>query len=85
MMPNRLIGADTTMVRRWNSRAVLRTLRSSPDTTLTALASAAGLSRQTTSAVLDELVDRGLVDELDPTTGQSGRPARRYLLRVMTL
>ncbi|HIT74292.1 MAG TPA: ROK family transcriptional regulator [Candidatus Avipropionibacterium avicola] len=77
-MPYRLTGADTTLVRRWNSRAVLKTLRSGPGTTLTALASAAGLSRQTTAAVLEELSQRGLVDELDPTSGHSGRPARRY-------
>jgi len=77
-MLNPRTGVDTTMVRRWNSRAVLRALRSSPGATLTALARTAGLSRQTTSAVLEEFSERGLVEELSPAPGQSGRPARRF-------
>lgn len=71
-------GADTTLVRRWNRRTVLTALRAHPEITLSTMAKVTGLSRQTLTAVLAELTDRGLVDVHAPTTGGSGRPARRY-------
>lgn len=71
-------GADTTLVRRWNRSTVLAALRAGPERTLTEMAKATGLSRQTLTAVLAELDDRGLVQAHAPATGTSGRPARRY-------
>lgn len=71
-------GADTTLVRRWNRRAVLAALRTGPEMTLSEMAQATGLSRQTLTAVFAELDDRGLVQVHAPATGTSGRPARRY-------
>jgi len=73
-----LSGADTTLVRRWNRRTVLATLRAHPELTLSEMAKLTGLSRQTLTAVLEELTSRQLVQSHAPTTGGSGRPARRY-------
>lgn len=92
------------MLRRMNTRAVLRRLRGGeagnggtlesgpgegrPDDepadgyTLTQLSRATGLSRQTVEAVLGDLADRGLVSELAPAGGGTGRPARRYAFRA---
>lgn len=75
-------GADTTLVRRWNRRTVLATLRAHPEVTLSAMAKLTGLSRQTLTAVLEELTARGLVEAHAPATGGSGRPARRYAFRA---
>src|SRR5699024_2631579 len=77
-----LSGADTTLVRRWNRRTVLATLRAHPEVTLSAMAKLTGLSRQTLTAVLEELTARGLVEAHAPATGGSGRPARRYAFRA---
>ena len=78
----RRAGADTTLVRHLNRRTVLTTLRSHPDITLSTLGSLTGLSRATLSAVLEELTERGLLEEHAPATGGSGRPARRYAFRA---
>src|SRR5699024_7771069 len=67
-------GADTTLVRRWNRRTVLATLRAHPEVTLSAMAKLTGLSRQTLTAVLEELTTRGLVEAHAPATGGSARP-----------
>src|SRR5699024_6718374 len=75
-------GADTTLVRRWNRRTVLATLRAHPEVTLSAMAKLTGLSRQTLTAVLEELTARGLVEAHAPATGRAGRPARRYAFRA---
>lgn len=72
---------DTSVVRRMNTRTVLLALRSYPGATLTQLAGSTGLSRQTTTAALAALLDRGLCVELAPARGSSGRPARRYRFR----
>src|SRR5699024_10477609 len=64
-------GADTTLVRRWNRRTVLATLRAHPEVTLSAMAKLTGLSRQTLTAVLEELTTRGLVEAHAPATGGS--------------
>ena len=77
-----LAGADTTLVRRWNRRTVLSTLRAHPEVTLSTMAKLTGLSRPTLSAVLEELTERGLVQAHAPATGGSGRPARRYGFRA---
>jgi predicted NBD/HSP70 family sugar kinase len=77
-----LAGADTTLVRRWNRRTVLSTLRAHPEVTLSTMAKLTGLSRPTLTAVLEELTERGLVQAHAPATGGSGRPARRYGFRA---
>lgn len=73
--------ADFTMVRRHNARHVLMALRGSASVTLSELARSTGLSRRTTGGVLDDLVERGLAEELAPSPGSSGRPAKRYRFR----
>lgn len=65
-----------------NTRTVLRALRADPGATLTQLATVTGLSRQTTTAALGSLCAQGLCDELAPSHGSSGRPARRYRFRA---
>src|SRR5699024_1932929 len=77
-----LSGADTTLVRRWNRKTVLATLRAHPESTLSVMARLTGLSRQTLAAVLEELSARGLVEAHAPASGGSGRPARRYAFRA---
>ncbi|WP_238502509.1 ROK family transcriptional regulator [Streptosporangium sp. KLBMP 9127] len=65
-----------------NTRATLRALRSGDQPTLTQLARATGLSRQTVEAVLGELAEQGLAEEIAPSEGGLGRPARRFRFRA---
>ena len=76
-----VVNADTALLRRLNTRSVLRVLRGVPSITLTEVAQATGLSRQTAGAALDDLIERGLCELLAPREGSSGRPARRYGFR----
>lgn len=73
---------DTALLRRLNTRAILLALRRSGPRTLTQLARAAGLSRQTAEAALADLAERGLAREVAPTEGRAGRPARRFMFRA---
>ncbi len=50
--------------------------------TLAEVARVAGLARSTTADVLGDLVRSGIVTELRPASGRSGRPARRYAFRA---
>ncbi|MEU0937089.1 MULTISPECIES: ROK family transcriptional regulator [unclassified Embleya] len=76
-------GGDSSVVRRINSAATLRTLRGGEVLTVTALMEATGLSRPTVEGVVDGLLAEGLV--VETTTAESedgsrprGRPARRF-------
>lgn len=69
---------DTTLLRRLNTRATLQALRQGGIQTLSQLARSAGLSRQTAEVALDDLAERGLAQEVAPTEGAAGRPARRF-------
>ncbi len=87
----RLSGRDPSLLRRINSTAVLRVLRSQfgrPPLTLTDLAHATELSRPTVEGVVEGLVDAGLAAEAEEEPGSAaqharrGRPARRFRFRA---
>lgn len=80
-MNSSLGNVDNSLVRRLNTQTVLRALRSASATTLTELAHACGLSRQTARTALAELIDRDLCELLPPLEGGSGRPAQRFSFR----
>ncbi|SCK59205.1 ROK family protein [Streptomyces sp. WMMB 322] len=87
----RLSGRDPSLLRRINSTAVLRVLRTefgrSP-LTLTDLANATELSRPTVEGVIEGLVGAGLAAEAEgspagtPRAARRGRPARRFRFRA---
>ncbi|MFI6183726.1 hypothetical protein ACIA8R_49910 [Nonomuraea sp. NPDC051191] len=60
---------DTALLRRLNTRATLPVLRQGGPQTLTQLARAAGLSRQTAEVALSDLTERRLAEECSPTGG----------------
>lgn len=77
---------DLSLLRRLNSLAVLRFLRSGP-ASVTEIASQVGLSRTATKGVLDDLDDRGWVTaDYEPgaqaTTTKMGRPSKPYRFRA---
>jgi predicted NBD/HSP70 family sugar kinase len=79
--------ATLTLLRRINAERVLDLLRGSTEPQrVTELAQAAGLSRPTVDAVVDDLLGLGLVEAFDDLSGKGsrgrGRPARRYGLRA---
>ncbi|MFJ9429308.1 ROK family protein [Streptomyces sp. NPDC101490] len=76
-----LTGGDPTLLRRLNTEAVLRVLRTPHPMTLTQIGKAAGLSRQTVDVVIDELAEGGWIEEVAPEK-TVGRPARRYRFRA---
>lgn len=87
----RLSGRDPSLLRRINSTAVLRVLRSQfgrPPLTLTDLANATELSRPTVEGVVEGLIDAGLAAEAGEDPGgpvpaaRRGRPARRFRFRA---
>ncbi|GAA3170830.1 ROK family transcriptional regulator [Nonomuraea salmonea] len=73
---------DTALLRRLNTRAILHALRRGGPQTLSGLARAAGLSRQTAEVALADLTARGLAREVAPAEGGTGRPARRFAFRA---
>ncbi len=75
-------GADPALLRRLNTELALRTVRELGAMTLAEVARVAGLARSTTADVLGDLVRSGIVAELQPASGRSGRPARRYAFRA---
>ncbi|MFF0483213.1 ROK family protein [Streptomyces sp. NPDC004435] len=81
MKRSALNGGDPALLRRLNSDAVLRAIRGREAMTLSGIAKAASLSRQTVDLVLEELQQQGWVEELAPERGM-GRPARRYRFRA---
>ncbi|WP_345695715.1 ROK family transcriptional regulator [Kitasatospora terrestris] len=76
-----LTGGDPTLLRRLNTEAVLRVLRSAQPMTQSQIGKAASLSRQTVDAVLEELGENGWTEEIAPEKA-IGRPARRYRFRA---
>ncbi|WP_256961691.1 ROK family transcriptional regulator [Streptomyces sp. NRRL B-24572] len=76
-----LTGGDPTLLRRLNTEAVLRVLRTAEPMTLTQIGKAAGLSRQTVDVVIDELTEGGWIEQIAPER-TVGRPARRYRFRA---
>lgn len=70
------------MIRRLNGTAVLGALRGATSLTASEIMAATGLSRASAHAVCDELIEQGLVRELEVTPSRSpsglGRPSRTY-------
>jgi predicted NBD/HSP70 family sugar kinase len=87
----RLSGKDPSLLRRINSTAVLRVLRSEfgrAPLTLTDISQATELSRPTVEGVVEGLIDAGLAAEAEDEAGgaahtaRRGRPARRFRFRA---
>ncbi|MCG5216415.1 ROK family transcriptional regulator [Streptosporangium sp. KLBMP 9127] len=77
-----LRGGDLSRLRQLNSLTAIRALRAAGPLTLSALADRAGLSRPSMKEVVDELTSLGWVEEVPPSPGTMGRPARRYRFRA---
>ncbi len=80
-MSEALSGGDLQRLRQLNVVAALRVLRAEAPLTVTELAKRTGLSRASTEDVVRDLLGRGWIGEVSPTTGTVGRPARRYRFR----
>lgn len=68
-------GAGPPDLRRANTARVLRALRDHGDAGRAALADETGLARATVGTIVGDLVERGLLQESQPTGGQRGRPS----------
>lgn len=80
-----MTGLDPSALRRLNTSVVLRALASAAEPLgLAGLAERSGLSRRTVDLILETLLEAGWVTELErvPTTGEAGRPPRRFELRA---
>ncbi|GAA1765806.1 ROK family transcriptional regulator [Nonomuraea bangladeshensis] len=77
-----LRGGDLSRLRQLNSLTAIRALRRAGPLTLSALAERTGLSRPSMKEVADELMGLGWVEEVPPSPGTMGRPARRYRFRA---
>ncbi|MFI6925453.1 ROK family transcriptional regulator [Nonomuraea spiralis] len=77
-----LRGGDLSRLRQLNSLTAIRALRGAGPLTLSALAERTGLSRPSMKEVAGELIDLGWVEEVPPSPGTMGRPARRYRFRA---
>ncbi|MGZ0153415.1 ROK family protein [Kribbella sp. WER1] len=77
-MSDEPVGGDLSRLRQLNATAVLRELRDTEPLTLTELSKRTGLSRASTEDVARDLLGRGWLAEVAPTSGSVGRPARRY-------
>jgi predicted NBD/HSP70 family sugar kinase len=67
-------------IRTQNLGLVLRQIAATPGRSRAQLAQTTGLTRTTISALVDDLIDRGLVAELTPGRGARGRPASPLVL-----
>lgn len=74
--------AGAPLIRRLNGAAVLEALLNAPSLTASEIMTATGLSRASAHAVCDDLIERGLVRELEVTPSRApsglGRPSRTY-------
>jgi predicted NBD/HSP70 family sugar kinase len=70
----RTLPAGQRTVRRHNLALVLGAVASTGRATRAQIAQATGLTRATVSALADQLLVAGLLDELDPDRGTPGRP-----------
>ncbi|TDD41406.1 ROK family transcriptional regulator [Nonomuraea terrae] len=77
-----LRGGDLSRLRQLNSLTAIRALRRAGPLTLSALAERTGLSRPSMKEVTAELMELGWVEEVPPSSGTMGRPARRYRFRA---
>ncbi|MBE3013745.1 ROK family protein [Microbispora sp. NEAU-D428] len=81
-MGNPPLGGDLSRLRQLNALSTIRALRGSAPATLSALSARTGLSRPSLKEVVGELTSLGWVEEVPPTPGGMGRPARRYRFRA---
>jgi predicted NBD/HSP70 family sugar kinase len=77
-----LRGGNLARLRQLNSLTAIRALRGAGPLTLSALAQRTGLSRPSMKEVAGELMELGWVEEVPPSPGTMGRPARRYRFRA---
>jgi predicted NBD/HSP70 family sugar kinase len=74
--------AGAPLIRRLNGAAVLQALRDAPSLTASEIMTATGLSRVSAHTVCDDLIEQGLVRELEVTPSRApsglGRPSRTY-------
>ncbi|MFG2825833.1 ROK family protein [Kitasatospora sp. NPDC048365] len=77
----RQASGDGSFLRRLNQVAVLRALRGTESATLAELAKAAQLSRATADGIVETLLRDGWAEEVVPSDGLRGRPARRFAFR----
>ncbi|MFJ6217347.1 ROK family protein [Streptomyces sp. NPDC092296] len=78
---HRLTGGDSSLLRRINAAVTLRALRDGQALTLTRLVGDTGLSRPTVEGVIDQLMESGLVVEVEQGQDSArprGRPARWF-------
>lgn len=73
--------ATPTLLRRINAESVLHALRAVDTIRLADLSEAAGLSRTTVDAVVEDLARIGLIAETSEGQGRRGRPARLIRFR----
>ncbi|MGC0318809.1 ROK family protein [Kitasatospora acidiphila] len=84
-LTDRLVGGDTSLLRRINAAVTLRALRDGQAVTLTQLVGDTGLSRPTVEGVIEGLMESGLVAEVEQSQDggrQRGRPARWFRFRA---
>ncbi|MCC9308119.1 ROK family protein [Kitasatospora sp. RB6PN24] len=84
-LADRLVGGDSSLLRRINAAVTLRALRDGQAVTLTRLVGDTGLSRPTVEGVIEGLMESGLVAEVEQSQDvgrQRGRPARWFRFRA---
>ncbi|WP_427891746.1 ROK family protein [Kribbella sp. GL6] len=81
MDKQRKSGASPSLVRGVNERAVLDVLTGAEELRVAEIATQTGLTRRAVQNVLNSLVGKGWVDELEPLAEGRGRPATRFRLR----
>ena len=83
---DRLRGSNLDQVRRRNLSAVLRLVHTRRSPSRAWLTRQTGLNRSTVAALVGELVERGLVREVEPDhTNQAGRPSRTIVPSTTTV
>ncbi len=76
------VPASQRTVRQHNRALVLRTVAAQPRQSRAQLALLTGLTRATVSALVDDLIDAGLLAELEPDRGSRGRPGSPLVLNA---
>ena len=75
---------ESTLLRRINERRLLEVIQQQGPSSRAALTRVSGLTAPTVSKVVDSLLKRGFVEELDPVVPALGRPGRLVRMAVDT-
>ena len=75
---------ESTLLRRINERRLLEVIQQQGPSSRAALTRVSGLTAPTVSKVVDSLLTRGFVEELDPVVPALGRPGRLVRMAVDT-